>query len=62
MVIYACARDMTRPKILKTPGVVIKPLKYSKGMEQEAASQPKNNAKRKSITVVSNGRRKQSKK
>ncbi|BDA46715.1 probable U3 small nucleolar RNA-associated protein 14 homolog A [Coccomyxa sp. Obi] len=54
-------RDMTRPKILKTPGVVIAPLKYSKGVEKEAASQPSNNAKRKSIAVVSNGRRKQSK-
>ena len=58
--IGAC-RDMTRPKILKTPGVVIAPLKYSKGVEKEAASQPSNNAKRKSIAVVSNGRRKQSK-
>ena len=55
-------RDMTRPKILKTPGVVIKPLKYSKGVEKEAASQPTNNAKRKSIAVVSNGQRKHSKK
>ncbi len=37
--IGAC-RDMTRPKILKTSGVVIAPLKYSKGVEKEAASQP----------------------
>jgi hypothetical protein len=53
---------MTRPSILKTPGVVIKPLKYSKGVEKEVASQPSNNAKRKSIAVVSNGQRKHSKK
>lgn len=52
---------MTRPKILKTPGVVIAPLNYSKGVEKEAASQPSNNAKRKSIAIVSDGRRKQSK-
>ena len=53
---------MTRPSILKTPGVVIKPLKYSKVVEKEVASQPSNNAKRKSIAVVSNGQRKHSKK
>lgn len=54
-------RDLTRPKILKTPGVVIQPLKYSKGVEKEAAGMPADNAKRKSISVVSNGMRKKSK-
>ena len=53
-------RDLTRPKILKTPGVVIQPLKYSKGVDKEAANMPADNAKRKSIAVVSNGMRKKS--
>lgn len=60
---FVClCRDMTRPRIIKTAGVVIQPLKYSKGVEKEASSQPANNAKRKRVAVVSNGMRKQSKK
>lgn len=54
-------RNLTRPKILKTPGVVIEPLRYNKALERSAASVPANNAKRKSVAVVSNGMRKQSK-
>jgi len=59
--VYACLRNLTRPKILKTPGVVIEPLKYNKASEKDAASIPGNNAKRKRIAVVSNGMRKPSK-
>lgn len=55
-------RNLTRPKILKTPGVIIEPQKYNKASAREAASMPGHNAKRKSIAVVSNGMRKQSKK
>ena len=57
----ACLRNLTRPKILKTPGVVIEPLRYNKALERDAASLPANNANRKSIAVISNGMRKQSK-
>ena len=57
----ACFRNLTRPKILKTPGVVIEPLRYNKALERDAASLPANNANRKSIAVVSNGMRKHSK-
>ena len=59
--LHACCRNMTRPKILKTPGVVIEPLKYNKAADRDADRQPANNARRKSMAVVSNGMRKQSK-
>ena len=60
--VRSACRDLTRPKILKTPGAVIQPLRYSKAVAREAAAQPADNAKRRSVAVVSNGMRKKSKK
>ncbi|KAK9806336.1 hypothetical protein WJX72_010623 [[Myrmecia] bisecta] len=50
-------RDFTRPAILKSTGVIIEPLKYSKPLADEDAKLSKlSNAKRAAMAVVAGGR------
>ena len=50
-----CRRDMTRPAVLKAPGLIIEPIKYSKPLEEAAKSGGSGGIKR-AVNVVAGGK------
>ena len=50
-----CDRDLTRPAVLKAPGLIIEPIKYSKPLE-EAAKAGNAGKNKRAINVVAGGR------
>lgn len=56
----ASFRDLTRPAVLTTPGVIIEPVRFSKPLAADMESRPKV-AKRKKVAVLSGGMPKKSK-
>ncbi|KAL4441441.1 hypothetical protein ABPG77_001945 [Micractinium sp. CCAP 211/92] len=54
-------RNLTRPAVLKDPGVIIEPIRFSKAMAEHDEQMPKS-AKRAAVTTVAGGMPKKSKK
>lgn len=54
---WLLCRNMTRPAILKTPGLIIEPIRYSKPLT-EAATKGNTGGKKRSVNHVAGGKNK----
>lgn len=55
--VYLSCRNMTRPAILKTAGLIIEPIRYSKPLT-EAAMKGNTGGKKRAVNIVAGGKNK----